>query len=117
VNKDLELIIRLNDLELLHKEIEQGSLSALAEEGLGFSLGKREKVAKAREEIRGLVDRRLLSRFDTIFKKYGKAVAPVLNGVTYCCYEKLPVNLCNTHSENHEITTCPYCGRFLYFLL
>ena len=116
MNKDLELIIRLNDLELLHKEIELGSSSAQAEEDLGFIFGKREKVAKARAEIREQVDRRLLSRFDTIFNKYGKAVAPVLNGVAYCCYEKLPVNLCDTHVENLEITNCPYCGRFLYFL-
>jgi predicted nucleic acid-binding Zn-ribbon protein len=116
MHKHLELIIRLNDLELLYKEFELGSLSAAAEENLGFSLGKREKVSKAREEIRSQVDRRLLSRFDTIFKKYGKAVAPVLNGVAYCCYEKLPVNLCDANSENLDITNCPYCGRFLYFL-
>lgn len=110
------MIIRLNDLEALLKEIELGSLTAAAEESLGFSLSKREKVAKARDEIRTRTDRRILSKFDTVFRKYGKAVAPVLKGVAYCCYEKLPINLCATRAENQEITNCPYCGRFLYFL-
>lgn len=110
------MIIRLNDLEALLRETEDGSQSAAAEESLGFSLAKRERVAKARDEIRTQADRRLLARFDTVFKKYGKAVAPVLNGVAYCCYEKLPINLCATRAENQQITNCPYCGRFLYFL-
>lgn len=116
MHKDLEMIIRLNDLETLLKDLEEGSLTAAAEESLGFTLGKKEKVAKARDEIRAQADRRLLSRFDTVFRKYGKAVAPVLKGVAYCCFERLPLNLCATHAQNQEITTCPHCGRFLYFL-
>ncbi len=116
MNRDLELIIRLNDLELLYREFADGSMSAAAEESLGFPLAKREKVSTARDEIRAQLSRRLLSRFDTIFHKYHKAVAPVLNGVAYCCYEKLPINLYASSSANDEITTCPYCGKFLYFL-
>ena len=116
MNKDLELIIRLNDLESLLKEIEHGSNAAAAEASMGFPVAKREKVASARDELRALASRKLLSRFDTVFQRYGKAIAPVLDGVAYCCYEKLPVNLSATTSRNEELISCPYCGRFLYFL-
>lgn len=116
MNRDLELIIQLNDLELLNKEIAHGTSAAATETSLGFPLEKRERVAHARDEIRGQLSRRVLSRFDMVFHKYGKAVAPVVNGVAYCCFEKLPINLYASKSTNTDITNCPYCGKFLYFL-
>jgi predicted nucleic acid-binding Zn-ribbon protein len=114
VNKDLELIIRLNDLETILKELIEGGHAA--EELLGFPVAKREKIAQARDELRAQASRRILSKFDTVFARYGKAVAPVLDGVAYCCYEKLPINLSATAAKNQELISCPYCGRFLYFL-
>jgi predicted nucleic acid-binding Zn-ribbon protein len=116
MNKDLELIIRLNDLEILLKELGDGERGAEAEESMGFPIAKLEKVASARDDLRAQASRRILSKFDMVFKKYGKAVAPVLGGVAYCCYEKLPINLSATAAKNQELISCPYCGRFLYFL-
>lgn len=116
MNKDLELIIRLNDLETLLKELEQGGRAAEAEENMGFPVAKFEKVSSARDELRAQASRRVLSRFDAVFHKTGKAVAPVLEGVAYCCYERLPINLSATAAKNEELISCPYCGRFLYFL-
>jgi predicted nucleic acid-binding Zn-ribbon protein len=116
MNKELELIIRLNDLETLLKDLEVGSHGAEAETSMGFPLAKLQKVAGARDELRGQASRRLLAKFDVVFNKYGKAVAPVLEGVAYCCYEKLPINMSATLAKNEELTLCPYCGRFLYFL-
>ena len=85
VNEEMELLIKLNDLELLIKEVEAEEARAV-EQGLGFKMsdgGEREHLLAVRKRLRDGIRPESLGQFDRAWKRYGRALAPVNNGV--CC--------------------------------
>jgi predicted nucleic acid-binding Zn-ribbon protein len=114
VHKQLELIILLNDLELTLKELQEDA--SKAEEKLGFKLSKKQQIENTRNDILRHLDENLAQAFERVWKRYGKAVASVRNGICYGCFERLPVNLVARRGKNEEVASCPHCGKFLYWL-
>lgn len=114
MHKQLELIILLNDLELTLKELREDP--SKAEEKLGFKLSKKQEIENTRAEILGHLDEGLVRGFERVWKRYGKAVASVRDGICYGCFERLPVNLVARKGKNEEVASCPHCGKFLYWL-
>ena len=116
MNRDLELLIRLNDLELLIKEVEEAA-SQEVEKDLGFKVTKRDELFAIRQKIRDAIRRDTLDRFDRAWQRYGRALAPVSNGVCCGCFERLPTSLTPTTEADAQTKTCPYCARILYWPL
>ena len=113
MNKEAELLIKLNDLELLMKETED---PGLVEEGLGFKVEKREELLAVRQRIRAAIRPETLSRFDRAWKRYGRALAPVDNGVCCGCFGRLPTAMAQTsYHPGEEAPSCPFCARILYW--
>jgi len=114
VHKQLELIILLNDLELTLRELAEDE--SKAEEKMGFKLSKKQEIESTRKEIVQQLDDGILAGFRRVWNRYGKAVASVRNGICYGCFERLPVNLVARKGKNEEVSSCPHCGKFLYWL-
>jgi len=114
VNKQLELIILLNDLELTLKELTEDE--SKMEEKMGFKVTKKQQIEDTRKEIVKQLDDNLYGAFQRVWKRYGKAVASVRSGICYGCFESLPIQVVSRKGKNEEVASCPHCGKFLYWL-
>ena len=111
MNSTLELLIMLHDVDHLLRDSHQ------EEKGLGFEIKDSfEELEKAREDITKKIDRNFLERYEALLKRYGRSVAPVAKGICYGCYMALPTAMVTGKDKNKKITTCPNCGRFLYWI-
>lgn len=113
MNTDLEHLVILNDIDLMIDDLGKGN--AEVEEKMGFDVSRREKLEKARDDVRGKCTDPVLRRYDRIRGKYGKVISPVFDGVCYGCFQRLHTELAQI-SRNEDILSCPHCGRFLYFM-
>ena len=70
---------------------------------------------KQREQAMQSCDRPLLNRYETIRKKRGLALVPVINGSCRGCHMSLPPQLYNQlRSGQASIESCPSCHRLIY---
>lgn len=114
MKKQLELLIKLHDLDLLLKD-SRNPETVKKYKKLGFKLIEPSvEVIRARQELCQLIDPKLLAGYERIMKRYGdRAVVPVINEFCGGCYSKLPAELV---AHQSELLTCPNCGRFLYWI-
>lgn len=116
MHQQLELLIMLNDLDTLVKESQNKNLRK-KEESYGFKLAHHSvELARAREEIVRKLDKNLYETYERLMSKYGRAVAPVMNGICYGCYMRLPIADTTQQNKNEKVSTCINCGRFLYWI-
>jgi len=111
MHPQLELLIMLHDVDHLLREVHK------EEKGLGFEIKESsEELEKARKNIAQKLDRKVLARYQVLLDRYGRAVAPVAKGTCYGCYMALPTALDSGKDKNEQITACPNCGRYLYWI-
>lgn len=111
--EDIELLIKLHDLDLLLKEL--GSPEKRKSfQSIGFRIkDPKKQLAKAREKLAKKLPKQLLDRYERIMKRYERALAPVINGICYGCFIRLPSEL---STRRAGVQTCPNCGRIIYWL-
>jgi uncharacterized protein len=73
------------------------------------------QLQASRDTAAKVVDPALQARYETIRKKRGVALVPVVNGTCRGCHMSLPPQLFNMlRSGQIEIETCPSCYRLVY---
>jgi hypothetical protein len=111
LKKQVELLRVLEELDMNLRDF-----TAPGYRKLGFkppSVDFLKSAEKKRQEICARIERKLLTEYERIRKRYGsRVVAQVINEFCGGCYVKLPLELATRHSA--EVLTCPNCGRFLY---
>jgi predicted nucleic acid-binding Zn-ribbon protein len=116
MNRQLELLIMLHDVDLLLKESQDVDTSRTMKK-IGFKMAKQaEKIREARQKLIEELDKETVTRYERLMTRYERAVAPVLNGICYGCYQVMPTALATDKNRNKEIRLCPNCGRFLYWI-
>jgi predicted nucleic acid-binding Zn-ribbon protein len=109
MHKQLELLIMLHDLDLLLDE-------AKRERKAGFEVDKhKEELHTAKERVKEKLDSNILNQYNKLSEKYPRAVVPVIDGVCYGCFMKLPSAFVIRKNKNESINFCPNCGRFIYW--
>lgn len=108
-NKDLELLVYLQDLDLMIEEAEDV-------EKLGFSITGYEELKQAREETAEKISKPNLSRYERLRSKLKRAIVPVKNDICLGCFLRQPTSTGKQGRERSEILTCENCGRMLYWL-
>ncbi len=108
-NKDLEMIIRLQDIDLMIEE-------AADVEKLGFAITGCDELKKAREELAANISKPLLFRYERLRGKLKRAIVPVKNDICLGCFLRQPTAIGVQGREGSEIFTCENCGRMLYWL-
>lgn len=109
VNKQLELLVVLQDLEIMLQEIDEV-------EELGFKAPNRESLEKAKEEIIQKISKPYLNRYNIIRKKYKRAIVMVKNDTCLGCNMRQPTSSRAIGIEDSHVLTCEGCGRILYWL-
>jgi len=116
MHRQLELLIMLHDVDLLLKESQDADASRELKK-IGFKMGKpTEKISLARQKLLEELDNDIVERYKRLVKRYDRAVAPVLDGICYGCYQVMPTALATDRDKNKKVFLCPNCGRFLYWI-
>ena len=110
LNKELELLVSLQDLDMMIDEISEVKR-------LGFEAENEAELLKAREELVSRISKRLLYSYEKLKKHYKRAIVPVKEDNTCLgCFIKLPTSISAKGRADTEVMYCESCGRILYWL-
>ena len=109
MNKELEALVTLQDIDLMIEESNEV-------EKLGFSITGCSELEKAREEIASRIKKPLLFRYERLRAKLKRAIVPVKNDICLGCFLRQPTSIGAKGREESELFTCENCGRMLYWL-
>ncbi len=113
LNEELLLLVALQDLDTMIRESED-KVHADKLEAMGFAMEGGEDLRQARDELAGSISKPLLTRYERIAKRLGRAVVPITGDVCLGCFTVIPTSY--TSSENREkILQCENCGRMFYW--
>lgn len=92
----------------INKELEeaQARLDALTE--------KRASAVSGRDASASRVDKTMLHRYNTMYKRFGNAVVPVVNGTCEGCRMQVPAQQLNVILRGKTVEQCRHCMRILY---
>ncbi|RMF59652.1 MAG: hypothetical protein D6743_16005 [Calditrichaeota bacterium] len=108
-NKQLELLVALQDLDAMIRDIEDVK-------HLGFDVEGREKLQEARDALAAKIRKPLLSNYEKLRNRYKRAIVPVKGDVCLGCFMRTPTALFTQHGrQDEEIILCEGCGRILYW--
>ncbi|MEW6444165.1 MAG: C4-type zinc ribbon domain-containing protein [bacterium] len=115
MDRELELLIKLHDLDMMIRDASEERFAS-EEAVLGFVFKSLETLREARQALRTQISPVKLAHYDKLFAKFGRAIAPVNNGVCYGCFLALPTLFVQECKANEGVEVCPKCRRFLYWL-
>lgn len=99
----------LFDLDNLIADMEEPSYKKI-----GFQLEEEASLVliRKRNELLKQLPREIAQIYEILKKRYRQAIAPVESEFCLGCFQKLPTELL---TRSQDITTCPNCGRILYW--
>lgn len=116
MHAQLETLLELQDLRAQKRALEEENVREVESEV--FEMPIEEAVEKIQEKVRSLEDRLddpVASRYRRLGGPAGKrAVVPVVDGICYGCFMRVPTAWASDAERNEELEVCDNCGRFLY---
>ncbi len=109
LNKQLELLVALQDLDIMIRDIDEVK-------ELGFDVKGREKIEEARQELVKKIKKPFLSKYEMLRARYRRAIVPVKDDVCLGCFMRVPTSLSTVGRSEEQVITCEGCGRILYWL-
>lgn len=77
---------------------------------------KAEELRRTRNQLTESIDPVVLQRYERLFAKKGdNVVVGIERGVCGGCHMKLPAQEIVSCKQEHDIVSCPNCGRILYY--
>lgn len=115
IKKQLNFLRTLEELDLILKDMASPDYKKIGFTTPKITLDFLKTAEKERAKIAKKIEPQLLTNYERIMNRYGgRVVVQVIDGFCGGCYIKLPseyISRCRT-----EITNCPNCGRFLYWV-
>jgi hypothetical protein len=108
LNKQLDLLVALQDLDTMLKDIEDVK-------ALGFEVAGKEKLQAARDELVKKINKPLLSVYNKLKIRYKRSIVPVKDDVCLGCFMCVPTQLITRGRSDQEVILCEGCGRILYW--
>ncbi len=108
LNKQLEFLVALQDLDIMIKDIEEVK-------ALGFKVAGREKSQEARDELAQKISKPLLSNYEKLKARYKRSIVPVKDDVCLGCFMRIPTSLYTRGRSDQDVILCEGCGRVLYW--
>jgi predicted nucleic acid-binding Zn-ribbon protein len=112
VKEEYRLLIALQDLDIMIKEVKDKATSKELR-NLGFQLDGLDELHAARVKLARKIPPQYLNRYEKLASHYTVAILPVTGDRCLGCFVKLPTSYFSTASR-HELLTCENCGRLLY---
>jgi len=111
MHPQLQLLVALQDMEEMIRETEEQGDQL---EDMGFKHGGLEDLRKAREELAGKIEPRLMGWYRRLTGKFGHAVVPVVSNLCTGCFANIPSSFVSSTNVN-KVQKCESCGRILYW--
>ncbi len=114
MNKKIQLLISLYDLDIMIKELSQtNTLEKMKEIGFKIEFPSRD-IQRVRMSLVRRVGKEVYRHYKILMERYGdRPVVPVISGYCGGCFMQVPTQLM---TKKNEIVKCPNCGRFLYWV-
>ena len=106
MNKNLELVLRLEGLVLLRR--------GMACIGPSVEEAGRDFLEEHIDKLRRCLPGDLLLRYDSLTRKYTNTIVPISKNVCQGCDRKLSARMASLVESTAQIFQCPHCGRFLF---
>lgn len=110
---DARRVLELHDLDQLLLLLSD----APSVEGLrrvGYSLAGAASLARERDKLSAVIDRRWLAWYERSLGRYGRGLTLVRERVCQGCFVTLPTSAAPPPGEGH-LHLCENCGRLLYW--
>ena len=108
LSKELELLVALQDLDIMIKDVEDVK-------EIGFNVAGKKKLEAAREELTEKLAKPLLFRYEKLKKRYKRSIVPVKDDICLGCFMRVPTQLITRGRTDREVISCEGCGRVLYW--
>ena len=115
MNEILQKLVMLQDLECMITEVKSTDGKKIQKK-LGLTIKGEEKLYEAKEKLEKTIPAAVLSKYRKLMKRFGRAVAPVVDSSCMSCYVMVPKRLTIKEVGNRELRTCERCGMFLYWI-
>lgn len=112
--KDLELLVALQDLDIMIREVKDNEEAGRLKD-MGFDMSGLEKLEAARADLTNRIPDQLLTLYNRVSKRFGRAVVPVSGSMCLGCFITLPTSFTSSAEKLGKVQTCESCGRILYF--
>lgn len=109
MDKEIELIVSLQDIDLMIEE-------ASEVEKLGFNITGCSELKIARDDLASRISKPLLFRYERLRGKLKRAIVPVKSDICLGCFLRQPTSIGAKGRDDEELFTCENCGRMLYWL-
>lgn len=115
MNPQLEILIALQDILILIREAKDPNQKK-AMDKLGLRMDNLESLEATRVDLEGQLRLSILGEYNRVRQRYGRFVAPVINGICYGCFVKIPSAIDASEDRNEHLHRCENCGMFLYWV-
>jgi predicted nucleic acid-binding Zn-ribbon protein len=113
IQEQLLLLVALQDMDNMVREFED-QVHAEKLSAMGFTMEGVEDLRQAREELAQGINKPLLSKYERIARRLGRAVVPITGNICLGCFSIIPTSY--TSAENRDkIMQCENCGRMFYW--
>ncbi len=111
LNPQEQVLVALQDLDLMLKEATDSEDQFRK---MGFNMTNLEELRKARAQLLAQLEPSHVQHYESMQKRYGRAVAPVTGDMCLGCFAAVPRVYRSTLYED-RVRMCQNCGRILYF--
>jgi predicted nucleic acid-binding Zn-ribbon protein len=115
MNPQLQVLIALQDILLLIRDVKDPS-SKRALGKLGFKMTNLEALEETRAKLKDQLEPAIEREYSKATGRYGRIVAPVINGICYGCFVKIPSAIDSADDRNMTLYRCENCGMYLYWV-
>lgn len=115
MNPQLQILIALQDVLSMIKEAKDPTQKK-AFGKMGFKMDNPEALEKTRIDLESKLNPIIRSHYNRAKDRYGKVVAPVIDGICYGCFVRIPSAIDTAEDRNETLYRCENCGMFLYWV-
>lgn len=111
MNPQEQLLVALQDLDLMLKE-HTDSKDQFSK--MGFDVSNLTELQKARALLLSKIEPSHVQHYESMQKRYGRAVFPVTSDMCLGCFAAVP-SVYRSALYQDKVRMCQHCGRILYF--
>jgi predicted nucleic acid-binding Zn-ribbon protein len=115
MNAQLQILIALQDILFLIREAKDPTQKKALDK-IGLRMDNLTSLESTRTDLEGQLRLSILGEYNRVRQRYGRIVAPVINGICYGCFVKIPSAIESSEDRNDSLHRCENCGMFLYWV-
>ena len=112
-SKISQVLVALQDLDQMIREAEDPANRRNLEE-MGFPVTGLEKLREARGKLEEKLPRAMLTRYEKLSDRMGRALVPVVDRVCTGCFSNVP-SVFTSSVNRDKVIQCETCGRILFW--